>query len=91
MFGCKTQTNTFEKWKNTFQRIKEIFVCVSFLHSEGDGEQSRVQLNGILSVATKKSTELEKFKKIYLKTRTKIHFRLKKINRTVNEKRATFC
>ena len=65
MFGCKTQTNTFEKWKNTFQRIKEIFVCVSFLHSEGDGEQSRVQLNGILSVATKKSRQLKKLK-IYI-------------------------
>ena len=74
MFGCKTQTNTFEKWKNTFQRIKEIFVCVSFLHSEGDGEQSRVQLNGILSVATKKSRQdlyLTNTRQMYLKTQEK--------------------
>ena len=70
-----------------FEKSKKCFVCVSFLHGEGDGEQSRVQLNGILRVGTKKQK-----KKLTCKTQTntfKNHKNtleiIKKINCTVNE------
>ena len=65
MFCCKTQTNTLKNYKNVFWKSKKCFVCVSFLHGEGDGEQSRVQLNGILKVGTKKQK-----KKLTCKTQT---------------------
>ena len=74
MSSCKTQTNTFEKLTNTFQRIKEIFVCVSFLHfSEGEMESNHECSSTASSASQLKSRRnLKNSRQIYLKTRKKL-------------------
>ena len=74
MSSCKTQTNTFEKLTNTFQRIKEIFVCVSFLHSSEREMESNHECSSTASSASqlKSRRNLKNSRQIYLKTRKKL-------------------